>query len=147
MGSVVITSASHAESREFEPRLNLLSFYGALHRFLNLECDYNSPHSQTHISMNVLVLTMFLIYIITIHSECFSSLQLHKYMQSGTVINFLGYWPESTFTLDSFALRRRNCLSSSWIGRLSVLPVVMAKHTIEMIPKSMILINFTSRSP
>ena len=58
--------------------------------------------------------------------------------QRGTVINNQGFLAAKAVNLVRFALRKRGFLSSSWFGRLSVLPEVMAIHTIEMIPKSMI---------
>ena len=56
----------------------------------------------------------------------------------GTVINDRGRVTEVTASV-RFTLRRGRFDSSSWFTVPSVLPDVLAIHTIEMIPKSMIL--------
>ena len=47
--------------------------------------------------------------------------------------------PELATTSARFALRRGRCHASSWFKVPSVLPDVLAIHTLEMIPRSMIL--------
>ena len=61
----------------------------------------------------------------------------------GTVINDASRVHREAWTADArFALRRGRYVSSSWFTVLSVLPHVPAMHTIEMIPKSMILFKY-----
>ena len=59
----------------------------------------------------------------------------------GTFLDSTRYYTQKGMTMARLTLRRRRYASSSWFGGPeSVLPDVLAMHTIEMIPKSMILI-------